>query len=324
MSDEVMEFNVEAAADSIGSDLFPSETVEAEPEQESADAAPVEAPVQPEKVEEPVAAPVEQPVVKPAPKSWAKETHEVWSKLDPQAQAYIEKREQQMLDGLEQYRNEAGFAKSLRGVIEPYKQVLQAAGLNETTAVQSLLNAHYRLTQGSQEQRISAYRELGRNLGLQAQDENQAQPDPELLAVKQEVTQLRQSLTQREQAAQQEAHSKVAKEVEVFASDPAHPYFEDVADDMMVILQGSKATLQEAYEKAIWANPVTRAKEQARILTEHETKLKENARLEALPKQKAKSVNVKSRDTGRAPTEPLGSWEDTMRGVLAARNSGSN
>lgn len=321
MTYNAMEFNVEAAADSIGSDLFPSEPVEAEPEQETVaeDAAPAEAPAQPAPAETP--APVVE--AKPVPKSWPKEMHEHWGKVDPKVQEYWEAREKQMLDGLEQYKQDATFAKSLKDVLTPYQPILKAQGLSETTAVQSLLNAHYRLTQGTQEARLAAYQELGRNLGLAQTDPNAPAPDPKLTAIEQQVQQLQQSISQREQAALQEAKAKIAKDVETFASDPAHPYFEDVADDMMAMLHAGHS-LQEAYDKAVWANPVTRAKEQSRLLTEHEAKLKENARLEALPKQKAKSVNIKSRDTGRAPTEPLGSWEDTMRGVLAARNSGSN
>lgn len=322
MSEDVAELNIEEAATSIGNDLFPSDTVESEPEQETvADAAPAEAQAQPAvKAEESPVAPVVP--VRPAPKSWAKETHEVWGKLDPQAQEYIEKRERQMLDGLEQYKADAGFAKSLRDVITPYRQTLQAQGLNETTAVQSLLNAHYRLTQGTQESRLAAYKELGRNLQLET-DPNAEPADPKFTRIEQEVQQLKQSLSQREQAALQDAKTKVASEVEKFASDPAHAYFEDVADDMMPLLQAG-ASLQDAYEKAVWANQVTRAKELARIQTETESKLKENARLQALPKEKAKSVNVKSRDTGRTPTEPLGSWDDTMLSQLREIKSRSH
>src|SRR5689334_813713 len=39
--------------------------------------------------------------VRSAPKSWAKEQHEHWSRLDPKVQEYIELREKQMLDGLD-------------------------------------------------------------------------------------------------------------------------------------------------------------------------------------------------------------------------------
>ena len=45
-----------------------------------------------------------------------------------------------------------------------------------------------------------------------------------------------------------------------FSSDPNHPYFENVREDMALLIQNGKATsLQDAYEMACWANPETRA-----------------------------------------------------------------
>ena len=57
-------------------------------------------------------------------------------------------------------------------------------------------------------------------------------------------------------------------------------------------------------------------KENARLQKETEAKLREKSRTEAIAARKASSTNVRSRDTNRAPTEPLGTMEDTMRAVL--------
>jgi hypothetical protein len=82
----------------------------------------------------------------------------------------------------------------------------------------------------------------------------------------------------------------------------------------LFIRQG--ASLQEAYDKAVRINDAVFQKEQARILTEHEAKLKETARLAALPKKKAASVNLSSDRDGPEPTEPLGTMEDTIKKTL--------
>ena len=51
-----------------------------------------------------------------------------------------------------------------------------------------------------------------------------------------------------------------ASEIERFAADPAHAYFENVREDMAILLQNGKANdLAAAYEMACWANPETRA-----------------------------------------------------------------
>jgi hypothetical protein len=44
-------------------------------------------------------------------------------------------------------------------------------------------------------------------------------------------------------------------------------------------------------------------------------------RLDALKAKTAKGTNVRTRETTRAPTEPLGTMEDTMKETLAAINA---
>lgn len=257
------------------------------------------------------------PQPKQPPKSWAKETHELWGKIDPKVQEYVEKREKDFLDGLDQYKGDAGFAKEMRDVMTPYKPILAAQGVSETQAVQFLLNAHYQLSQGSPESRMAAYQTLGKNLGLIKSDET-GEPvavDPAVQQLQEEVRSVKSALTAREQAAFEEVRTRTAKEVETFATDVAHPYFDEVAAETAAFIK-SGDTLEAAYEKAVWANPVTRAKEQARVSTELEAKLKENARLDALKARKASETNVRGRDSQKAPTEPVGKMFEDMGDIL--------
>lgn len=257
------------------------------------------------------------PQPKQPPKSWAKETHELWGKVDPKVQEYVEKREKDFLDGIEQYKGDAGFAKEMRDVMTPYRPILAAQGINEPQAVQFLLNAHYQLTQGTPEARMTAFQTLGKNLGLIKGDEN-GEPvavDPAVQQLQEEVRSVKSALTAREQAVFEEVRTRTAKEVETFATDAAHPYFDEVAAETAAFIKAGD-TLSEAYEKAVWANPVTRAKEQARVSTELEAKLKENARLDALKARKASETNVRGRDSQKAPTEPVGKMFDDMPDLL--------
>jgi hypothetical protein len=305
-------FDLDAGVASIASDIF-----DKTPEP-AADATPdtPETPVEPAAVAPPVSKTPDAPTVRPAPKAWPKEMHEHWSKLDPKVHEYLETREKQMLDGLGQYKTDAQFGKTLRDVVAPFKPIIQAAGLDEAKAVQYLLNAHYQLTQGTPQQRQAAYQKLGKDMGLTAADPNAAPVDPAIQAIQDRLTQFESSVLAQQQASLTDAQAKVAKEVELFASDPAHADFDELADDITAIIKAKGVTLQEAYDQAKWLNPVARAKEIARVQTEHEAKLRENARLEALPKKKAAGVNVRSRETESAPTEPLGTMEDTMRSKL--------
>jgi hypothetical protein len=72
--------------------------------------------------------------------------------------------------------------------------------------------------------------------------------------------------------------------------------------------------LEDAYEKAVWANPVTRQKEMSRVQTEQQAALKAKAIAEAEAKKKAASTTIRNRDSQRTPTGPRA----TMNGLDSA------
>ena len=161
--------------------------------------------------------------------------------------------------------------------------------------------------------------ELAKNSGIElngAAPTETAPVDPTVKALQERLDHIQGSLTAREQAEYATAQAAAKAEVDAFAGDTkAHPHFDAVADDIALYIKAG-ATLQDAYDKAVWANPVTRQKELAASQTAFAEKQKEIARLEGLPKKKAAGVNVRGRETQRAPTDPLGSFEDTLRSTL--------
>ena len=324
-------FDMESAVERLGNELFP----EAETPDEKPSTAPVaEALVEqttkesekvvttPEKVvntSEKVVTTPETPITSTAPKSWPKEMHDHWAKTPPEVQQYWQTREKQMLDGLDQYKGAAQYGKTIQDAIAPFQQDIQAQGVDAPRAISFLLEANRRLTTGSVESRRQAYEELGRNLGIPTQAQPGAEPqaplDHRIQTLEQRLASIQEEQTRQQRVALEAANTKSLAEVRAFAEDPKHAYFDEVHEDIVKFIQAG-ASLQEAYDRAIWANPVTREKQmQERLSTEAE-KAKERARLDALPKKKAQSVNVRSRDTSRTPTEPVGSIEDTMRETL--------
>ncbi len=309
--------DLDAAVEQIGDSLFPKGD---DAPHEATDDGEASAPV--EEAASATPAEVAPPsVARAVPKSWPSEMHSHWGTLPEPVQAYWEQREQQMVQGLGQYKTDAEFAKSLRDVMTPYKPIFASYGMNEQQAIQSLLNAQYRLTQGTPEARREAYQTLGKNLGLVQADPAAPQPDPHLQAIQQRVSQMEAALTATHQAELNQTRARISQEVDTFASDTtAHPYFNDVADDIIHMINAGHS-LKDAYEKAVWANPVTRQKELGKHQAEADAKLKENARLNALKARHASSANVRSHATRSAPTEPLGSMEDTMKRTLAEMKS---
>lgn len=253
--------------------------------------------------------------VRAAPKSWAKEQHERWGKIDKDTQDYIELREKQFLDGLEQYKGDAGYAKQFREVITPYSNFLQSQGVNETQAVQYLLNAHYQLTTGSPEQRAKIYQQLGKDLGLGESTNGSPDQNNPLVYLQKKVESLESTEQARQRASQQERRQKADLETSTFASDPANAHFNDVANDMVPLVKAGYS-LKDAYETAVYRNPVTRQKELSRLQTEADAKKAEQAKADAENAKRAASTNIRSARTQTAPTEPKGSMEDTMHETL--------
>lgn len=299
---------MDSAVDRISSAIFGEDSLTEPAETPGLETAPSEPPTA-EAAPAPDAA---APKTYEVPKSWKKEMHQHWGTLPPDAQAYVIEREQQLLNGFQQFR-------PISDALSPHLEYLNKQNIQAPYAIDSLLRAHRALTEGPIEQRRAYYEQLGRNLKIiqeQAQAQQTQQPvDPTVQALQQKLTALESAMLERQYREVEAVKSEVQKEVDTFAADTkAHPYFEEVSQDIAAFVSLG-LSLQDAYDKAVWANPVTRAKEQARVLTEHDAKLKENARLNALPKKKAAGVNLKSDGDGKAPTEPLGSLEDTIRSV---------
>lgn len=329
-AEEQAGFDMDSAVERLGSELFPEQETSvpdepATPTETVAEAlaeTSVETPA-PTVTETPMDTPAPMAEAAAAPKSWPKEMHEHWAKTPAAVQQYWQTREKQMLDGLEQYKQAATFGKTFQDVVSPYQQDFVRHGVEPQRAVQFLLEANRRLTTGTQESRQQAYQELGRNLGLANQpappvDPSQPPPivDPRIQTIEQKLAQIEEAQLAKQQEALNEARAKSQQEVDAFASDPKNAFFDEVADDIVRFIKAGDS-LQEAYQRAIWANPVTREKQlQARLQTEAE-QAKERARLDALPKKQAKSVNVRSRETGRSQTDPVGSLDDTLKETLA-------
>lgn len=296
------EFSLDSAMDSVAEELG----TEIEDAPDTPEAPDVPEGTSPEK---------QEITVRPPPKSWAKEKHEIWTKLPPEAQEYYELREKQMLDGLEQYKGDATLARQFKDIVTPYRPMLASMGISETDAVKYLLNAQYRLTNGSDADRLQAWRQMGAELGF-LEPENQPQVDPAVRDLQEKLNRIEYSQKAREQQELQSLRSKADSEVAIFAADQKNVHFNEVAKDMVPFINAG-LSIQDAYDRAVWANPLTRAKEQARLQTEAQETLKKKSQEEAEAARKAKSVNIRSLDSQREPTEPTGSMEDTMKETLA-------
>jgi len=261
---------------------------------------------------------VPPPEPKTAPKSWGKEMHEEFGKLPPTVQEYVLKREEDYTNGISQYKQAADYARAVHSVIQPYMAHIQARGNTVGDHMKMLLNADYTLSYGAQDAKVSFLQQIMQSAGITKEmlGETPAQKDPAVLALEKQVQDMRGSLTEQQTAALEEKRAEIAKAVDAFAADPKNVYFKELSDDIVKLI-GAGYTLQDAYEKAVWANPATRAKEQVRLDKDKGLAAKKAAEEAALKAKKAARQNVKETPSSRsAPTSLLGSIDDTLRTTM--------
>lgn len=246
------------------------------------------------------------------PASWKKDMQEKWEGVDPETQKYFLQRETQMKEGLEKDRGDANLGRTMRDVMAPYSEMLKTQNVDEPQMVKNLLGAHYRLSNSTDEEKVQLFNQLAQNYGVSLDGSQPKEVDPALKALQEQVQGMSNHLSANHEATVQAARERVIADVDKFASDPEHSYFDEISDDIVPLINAG-FSLEDAYEKAIWSNPVTRQKEIDRINKENETKVLENAKQEAQKAKKAKATNVRGRDTEKTPTEPLGTMEDTMK-----------
>lgn len=286
---------------------------------------------QPEQVAEVAESAVETAVVAEpvdsAPKTWRKEASAHWAALPSEIKAEVLKREADIFQGLETYKADAGYGRSMKSVVEPFEAILKANNMDPAQTVGGLMQSHYTLATGTPQQKAELFQRIAKDYNVdlsqfaaQAQNDFNNAPyiDPTVAALQKELQTVQSQLHATAQTQLSQRRVEVTKTVDAFAADTKNIYWQEVADEMSALLaKGTAGTLQEAYDKAVWLNPATRAKEIARTTAEASAKAAEaaTAKLAAAKAATAANVRVKARN-GSAAT-PLGSLDDTLAASLA-------
>lgn len=259
-----------------------------------------------------------------APQTWSKEAIAEWATIPDRAKQEILKREEDMFRGLEEYKGRAEVGDAYSKVAEPYKPVMDKLGLNPVDLFQSFAGNHYILSFGSNEQKLAlaanllnTYQidiiELATHLG------NMPAFDPQKQQLELQNQRLQQQLTQRQQQEFNAARANIQQQINAFASDPKNIYFNELSDDIAKFIEsGVCNTLAEAYDKAVYANPVTRQKELDRLTAERKAADEAEASARKAKNAESTAADVRTRPNSRDGTVPLGSMDETMEETLAA------
>lgn len=240
-----------------------------------------------------------------------------------------------MFAGIAVYREDAGLGKTIKTQLGPVMRQLQEHKVAPQEFIGNLVNGHlfFSHAQVPAEQKKAAFLELAKDYGIDLGTGQSSQGgsgddyvDPQVKGLQDQLAQLNSRLERYEgeskrtsEAAATEQAAKLMQDLEAFANDPANPYFYDVADDIAALIRGSGGQLsyKDAYDKAVWANPVTRAKEIARKETEAATKAQEEAARRTAEAEKSRGGRVRTSGHQGSGTAPSGSMDDTMAETLA-------
>jgi hypothetical protein len=189
-----------------------------------------------------------------APASWSPAAKATFDKLPPEVQQAVAKREQEIDHGLRRKSEDLKRYEPLEQLIAPRRALWAAQGMDEASAIKTLLAAQDLLERDPRQGLEFLARSYGVNLNSaqpqgqapQPQPQGNSHQDPELLA----------RLSQLEQRLQEAQTAPVVSQVESFFADPANLYAENVRSDMAVLLREGRAKdLPEAYEMACWMRP---------------------------------------------------------------------
>lgn len=275
-----------------------------------------------------VKAPAVEAAVPPdeAPKTWRKEASAVWAGLPSEVKSEILKREKDIFQGLETYKIDANFGKSVKSVLQPFEQIMRSQNMDPVRTIGGLVEYHHRIATASQEQKTALLVKMAKDYGIELSTQPAGEApyvDPTVAQLQSELSAIKSRIAEGDSARYSELVKSTTEQVNGFASNAEHPYFDEVADDIAALIErGLAPDLKTAYEKAVWANPVTRAKEIARETAAATAKATEAAKAKAAAAKVALGANVKTTAKSGRTAAPTGSIDDTLQAAyerIAAR-----
>lgn len=215
------------------------------------------------------------------PEAW---TDAEWQGLNPDVQRAIARRERDLHEALVSRATDTQEVQSYRQVIEPHADRFAAHGLNPVQGVERLLQWEKAMSSNPVQALVQLATLYGVNLGNLTPDLNHSQGngpatvhDPRLDVI----------LAQQERektAAQAREAAAIDAQISAFAADSRNEHFGTVRMAMAGLMQADpKLSLQDAYDRAVWADPAIRQLRQdaAQKAAEADRKRKEADRVAA-------------------------------------------
>lgn len=270
-----------------------------------------------------------------APHHWPTQAKELFAKQSPEGQKFLLDRHKAMEADYTRKTQELTpvrrMKESLDEIFAPMRDSMYRDGIDEVTAIRQLVAAHNYLQQKPEE----AVQWLAGKYGidLKAIVEGTAgngQVSPELLALREEVAQLKHTQQSSLSAQQQQQFRANLSQVEQFAGEKdaqgnlKHPYFDEVAQEVAMLMrvaqeQGKPISLQDAHDRAVYANPQVRSKVLAAQDAERRKKEEDERKAKADAAKRASAGNI----TGQGASTSVVANTNSVRADLEAAFAGS-
>jgi hypothetical protein len=273
-----------------------------------------------------------------APSTWRPLARAEYDKLPAAVKAEIHRREGDFLNGQAQMRPDADMGRELRGIMEPYRMLIEAEGGTYALAVRDLFRTAAVLRTGSMQQKQQLIAQTARQFGIDlspfaqaGQPGQQPQPPAAQGANPQQYRDSRLDAFLAEQQRREQATlAREQQEIEgtvtqwMNATDaqgqPLRPYLNDVINEAAALVPQLMAAnpgmsrvqaLDAAYDRACWAHPEIRTLLAQKQQAELDAKRKADNQLKLRDARRSGSVNVPRRaSTPSAP--PPGTMEETI------------
>jgi transcriptional regulator with XRE-family HTH domain len=233
-----------------------------------------------------------------APQSWSDEMKAKWATLPPDAQSYIAQREGEAHKAITRAGEERKAFEPIRSVLESGKEVFQRAGMTPEQGLQAMLNVERGLSQNPTE----TIQRLAKAYGVDLSGTKPSQPqtqNPEVAALKAQLAEVTSYLTAQQRQAFDASQAELARTIADFSiSESVKADWADVEEDMPGLIMSIRQRdpdkppqkiLEEAFQKAVWANDKVRSR---RLEAERKA---EEAKRQA---EEAKRVNDARKSTG--------------------------
>jgi hypothetical protein len=227
-----------------------------------------------------------------APVSWSAEQKAKWATLPPDTREYIAQRDRESHEAISRAGQQIKAFEPIGKVIEQFSHVFQKNGLQPHDGIARMMAVNEMLEANPK----AAIAEIAKAYGVNLQGETSQDAEPgsaRVAELEAKLAKVESHLTAQQRQQMQAENNALAREIADFAKDK--PHFESVRKVMAGLMSsGAAETMQDAYDKAIYADPTIRQSLQVDAQKAAEEKRKADEAERVAKAKKAAGVNVKS------------------------------